>query len=70
MRWAASMLSRIRSWRWSSTFTIGPRAYRHSKRMKMMNAIEAGMSGTVVEVCAENAQLVKDGEPLFRVSPA
>jgi acetyl-CoA carboxylase biotin carboxyl carrier protein len=38
--------------------------------MKMMNAIEAGMSGTVVEVCADNAQLVKDGEPLFRVTPA
>jgi acetyl-CoA carboxylase biotin carboxyl carrier protein len=33
--------------------------------MKMMNTVEAGTAGTVVEVCAENAQLVKDGEPLF-----
>jgi acetyl-CoA carboxylase biotin carboxyl carrier protein len=38
--------------------------------MKMMNSIKAGMAGTVVEVCAENAQLVEFGEPLFRVAPA
>jgi biotin carboxyl carrier protein len=25
------------------------------------------MAGTIVEVCAEDAQLVGDGEPLFRV---
>jgi acetyl-CoA carboxylase biotin carboxyl carrier protein len=36
--------------------------------MKMMNTVEAGVAGTVVEVCAENAQLVKDGEPLFKVA--
>ena len=36
--------------------------------MKMMNTVEAGVAGTVVEVCAENAQLVKDGEPLFKVT--
>lgn len=35
--------------------------------MKMMNSIRAGVSGTIVEVCAENAQLVEEGEPLFRV---
>ena len=35
--------------------------------MKMMNTVEAGVAGTVVEVCAENAQLVKDGAPLFKV---
>jgi acetyl-CoA carboxylase biotin carboxyl carrier protein len=35
--------------------------------MKMMNAIPAGVAGTIVEVCAENAQLVDPGEPLFRV---
>ena len=37
--------------------------------MKMMNSIPAGVSGTVVEVCAENAQLVEDETPLFRVEP-
>jgi acetyl-CoA carboxylase biotin carboxyl carrier protein len=36
--------------------------------MKMMNAIEAGVSGTVVEVCADNAELVEYGQPLFRVA--
>jgi acetyl-CoA carboxylase biotin carboxyl carrier protein len=38
--------------------------------MKMMNSIKAGVAGTVVEVCADNAQLVEYGEPLFRVAPA
>jgi acetyl-CoA carboxylase biotin carboxyl carrier protein len=38
--------------------------------MKMMNSVKAGVAGTVVEVCAENAQLVEFGEPLFRVDPA
>jgi acetyl-CoA carboxylase biotin carboxyl carrier protein len=37
--------------------------------MKMMNSIEAGVAGTIVEVCAENAQLVQYGDPLFRVEP-
>jgi acetyl-CoA carboxylase biotin carboxyl carrier protein len=37
--------------------------------MKMMNSVKAGMTGTVVEVCAGNAQLVEYGEPLFRVDP-
>jgi acetyl-CoA carboxylase biotin carboxyl carrier protein len=35
--------------------------------MKMMNAVHAGVSGTIVEVCAENAELVEAGEALFRV---
>ena len=35
--------------------------------MKMMNSIKAGVAGTVVEVCATNAELVEYGEPLFRV---
>jgi acetyl-CoA carboxylase biotin carboxyl carrier protein len=35
--------------------------------MKMMNSVAAGVSGTVVEVCAENGELVEDGEPLIRV---
>jgi acetyl-CoA carboxylase biotin carboxyl carrier protein len=38
--------------------------------MKMMNSVQAGVSGTIVEVCAENAQVVESGEPLFRVEPA
>jgi acetyl-CoA carboxylase biotin carboxyl carrier protein len=37
--------------------------------MKMMNSIQAGVAGKIVEVCAENAQLVESGEPLFRVDP-
>jgi acetyl-CoA carboxylase biotin carboxyl carrier protein len=35
--------------------------------MKMMNSVPAGVRGVVEEVCAENAQLVEYGEPLFRV---
>jgi acetyl-CoA carboxylase biotin carboxyl carrier protein len=38
--------------------------------MKMMNSVPAGVSGTIAEVIAENAQLVEYGEPLFRVEPA
>jgi acetyl-CoA carboxylase biotin carboxyl carrier protein len=35
--------------------------------MKMMNSVPAGVAGTVVEVCAENAEVVEHGEPLFRL---
>jgi acetyl-CoA carboxylase biotin carboxyl carrier protein len=35
--------------------------------MKMMNSVPAGVSGTIVEVCAEDAELVGEGAPLFRV---
>ncbi len=38
--------------------------------MKMMNSVPAGVTGTVVEVCQDNAQLVEHGQPLFRVRPA
>jgi acetyl-CoA carboxylase biotin carboxyl carrier protein len=38
--------------------------------MKMMNSVPAGVSGTVAEVIADNAQLVEYGAPLFRVEPA
>jgi acetyl-CoA carboxylase biotin carboxyl carrier protein len=38
--------------------------------MKMMNSVPAGLAGTIVEVLTENATLVEDGEPLFRVRPA
>ncbi len=37
--------------------------------MKMMNSIPAGLGGTIVEVCAENAELVEHGAPLFQVRP-
>lgn len=35
--------------------------------MKMMNSVAAGVAGTIVEVCAENAELVEHGQPLFRI---
>ena len=35
--------------------------------MKMMNAVTAGTTGTVVEVLVENAEPVEYGTPLFRV---
>lgn len=38
--------------------------------MKMMNSVTAGISGMVVEVCAENGELVEYGEPLIRVRMA
>jgi acetyl-CoA carboxylase biotin carboxyl carrier protein len=38
--------------------------------MKMMNSVPAGVSGTIVEVCHENAELVEYDAPLFRVEPA
>ena len=38
--------------------------------MKMMNSVPAGVSGTVAEVVADNAQLVEYGQPLFRLEPA
>ena len=38
--------------------------------MKMMNSVPAGISGEVVELCTENAELVEYGQPLFRVQPA
>ena len=37
--------------------------------MKMMNSVPAGVSGTIVEIRAENAQAVEYGETLFRVGP-
>lgn len=38
--------------------------------MKLMNEIEAEVSGTVVEVLAENGQLVEYGQPLFKIKRA
>jgi acetyl-CoA carboxylase biotin carboxyl carrier protein len=37
--------------------------------MKMMNSIPAGVVGTIVDVCADNAQLVEYGAALFLVQP-
>jgi acetyl/propionyl-CoA carboxylase alpha subunit len=37
--------------------------------MKMMNSVPAGIAGTIVEACAENAQPVEFGAPLFRIRP-
>jgi acetyl-CoA carboxylase biotin carboxyl carrier protein len=38
--------------------------------MKMMNTVQAGLSGTIVEICVENAELVEDGQTLFKVAAA
>jgi acetyl-CoA carboxylase biotin carboxyl carrier protein len=37
--------------------------------MKVMNEIQAELSGTVVEVLVKNGQNVEYGQPLFRVKP-
>jgi acetyl-CoA carboxylase biotin carboxyl carrier protein len=37
--------------------------------MKMMNAVRAGVVGTITEICAANAELVEVGDLLFRVRP-
>ena len=37
--------------------------------MKMMNPVPAGVGGTIVEVCAANAEAVEYGAPLFHVKP-
>jgi acetyl-CoA carboxylase biotin carboxyl carrier protein len=52
--------------------SVGTRVEPHTvvclvEVMKMMNSIPAGVVGTIVEVCAENAQLVEYGAPLFKV---
>ncbi len=38
--------------------------------MKLMNEIEADVRGEIVEILAENGQLVEYGQPLFRVKLA
>jgi acetyl-CoA carboxylase biotin carboxyl carrier protein len=38
--------------------------------MKLMNELEAEVSGTVVEICAENAEPVEYGQVLFRIDPS
>jgi len=38
--------------------------------MKLMNELESEVSGTVVEICVDNAQPVEFGQVLFRVDPS
>lgn len=38
--------------------------------MKLMNELESEVSGTIVEICVENAQPVEYGQVLFRVDPS
>jgi acetyl-CoA carboxylase biotin carboxyl carrier protein len=38
--------------------------------MKLMNEIEAEVTGEVVEILAENGQLVEYGQPLFKIRKA
>jgi acetyl-CoA carboxylase biotin carboxyl carrier protein len=38
--------------------------------MKLMNEIEAEVAGEVVEILAENGQLVEYGQPLFKIKLA
>lgn len=38
--------------------------------MKMMNSVTAGVSGTILQIFAANAQLVEYGQPLFEIEPA
>jgi acetyl-CoA carboxylase biotin carboxyl carrier protein len=54
---------------------VGGRVQEHTtvaiiEVMKMMNSVPAGVNGTVVEVCAENAAIVEEGAALFRVDPS
>jgi acetyl-CoA carboxylase biotin carboxyl carrier protein len=37
--------------------------------MKLMNNVPAGMTGTVVEICVENEQLVEFEQVLVRIEP-
>ena len=38
--------------------------------MKLMNELECEISGTVTEICVENAQPVECGQVLYRVDPS
>ena len=38
--------------------------------MKLMNELECEVSGTIVEVCVDNAQPVEYGQVLYRVDPS
>ncbi len=38
--------------------------------MKLMNELEAELSGTVAEICVDNAEPVEYGQVLFRIDPS
>lgn len=38
--------------------------------MKLMNELEAELSGTIAEICVENAEPVEYGQVLFRIDPS
>jgi acetyl-CoA carboxylase biotin carboxyl carrier protein len=38
--------------------------------MKTFNAIPAGVSGVIIEICVQDAQFIEYGQALFRVRPA
>ncbi|MCC6220244.1 MAG: acetyl-CoA carboxylase biotin carboxyl carrier protein [Deltaproteobacteria bacterium] len=38
--------------------------------MKLMNEIEADVSGKIVEICVKDTQMVEYGEVLFQIEPA
>jgi acetyl-CoA carboxylase biotin carboxyl carrier protein len=38
--------------------------------MKMFNAVHAGTTGTIAEVCVQDATIVEYGQVLFRVRPS
>lgn len=38
--------------------------------MKLMNELEAEISGTIAEICVENAEPVEYGQVLFRIDPS
>ncbi len=38
--------------------------------MKLMNELEAEVSGTIAEICVENAEPVEYGQVLFRIDPS
>jgi acetyl-CoA carboxylase biotin carboxyl carrier protein len=37
--------------------------------MKLMNEIEAEISGQVIEILVENGQPIEYGQPLMRINP-
>jgi acetyl-CoA carboxylase biotin carboxyl carrier protein len=54
---------------------VGSRVQEHTtvaiiEVMKMMNSVPAGVNGTIVEICVENAAMVEEGAALFRVDPS
>jgi acetyl-CoA carboxylase biotin carboxyl carrier protein len=38
--------------------------------MKLMNELECEVTGTIAQVCVDNAQPVEFGQVLFRVDPS